>query len=103
MIPIIIFGYLPYLAYKTCKQKRKRQQTFKLFRKFKYSPGKVNGDSECAICRMDYVIGEKITVLPCNELHHFHDECITSWLNVNMTCPLCRFNFAVPEGEDEDG
>lgn len=28
-------------------------------------------------------------ILPCK--HSFHDSCITNWLNISNTCPMCRF------------
>lgn len=47
-------------------------------------------DSECCICLMQYVEGAELCTLPCN--HHFHDGCISRWLRMNATCPLCKFN-----------
>lgn len=47
-------------------------------------------DSECCICLYKYVDGAELCVLPCN--HHFHNGCISKWLRINATCPLCKFN-----------
>ncbi|KAI3444258.1 hypothetical protein Pfo_000923 [Paulownia fortunei] len=47
-------------------------------------------DSECCICLFKYVDGAELCTLPCN--HHFHHKCITKWLRINATCPLCKFN-----------
>ncbi|CAA0812879.1 Zinc finger- C3HC4 type (RING finger) family protein [Striga hermonthica] len=47
-------------------------------------------DSECCICLYKYVNGAELCTLPCN--HHFHHKCITKWLRINATCPLCKFN-----------
>ena len=47
--------------------------------------------TDCPIClceinphSYDYMI------TPCN--HVFHVDCLTRWMNVNMTCPMCRSN-----------
>jgi hypothetical protein len=43
----------------------------------------------CAICLVDYDTDERIKrITRCN--HRFHGECITPWITVNNTCPLCR-------------
>ena len=47
-------------------------------------------DSECCICLSRYVDGAELYILPCN--HHFHCGCISRWLRINATCPLCKFN-----------
>ncbi|KAG2685360.1 hypothetical protein I3760_10G121800 [Carya illinoinensis] len=47
-------------------------------------------DSECCICLSQYVDGVELYTLPCN--HHFHCGCISRWLRINATCPLCKFN-----------
>lgn len=39
----------------------------------------------CAICMEECEDGKEI---PCG--HVFHDECISSWLGVQNSCPLCR-------------
>ncbi|GFQ02646.1 E3 ubiquitin protein ligase rie1 [Phtheirospermum japonicum] len=47
-------------------------------------------DSECCICLYKYIDGTELCTLPCN--HHFHHRCVTKWLRINATCPLCKFN-----------
>ncbi|KAG8372212.1 hypothetical protein BUALT_Bualt12G0043000 [Buddleja alternifolia] len=47
-------------------------------------------DSDCCICLYKYADGAELCTLPCN--HHFHHKCITKWLRINATCPLCKFN-----------
>ncbi|KAH6832336.1 hypothetical protein C2S53_001744 [Perilla frutescens var. hirtella] len=49
------------------------------------------GGGGCAICLDEYAIGQwRATIVHCN--HRFHAPCIQSWLDLNFTCPLCRFN-----------
>ncbi|XP_055817867.1 RING-H2 finger protein ATL78-like [Solanum dulcamara] len=46
-------------------------------------------DSECVICLSEFIVGEKVKVLPkCN--HGFHVKCIDKWLNSHSSCPTCR-------------
>ncbi|CAK9311353.1 unnamed protein product [Citrullus colocynthis] len=47
-------------------------------------------DAECCICLSPYEDGAELHALPCN--HHFHYACITKWLKMNATCPLCKYN-----------
>ncbi|KAK1425420.1 hypothetical protein QVD17_20772 [Tagetes erecta] len=48
----------------------------------------LTGDVNCCICLCHYEDGEQLHLLPCN--HHFHSKCITKWLRVKATCPLCK-------------
>lgn len=45
-------------------------------------------DNTCSICLLDYVIGDNLIVLNCD--HRFHEACITNWLLIEATCPLCK-------------
>ncbi|XP_062222090.1 E3 ubiquitin protein ligase RIE1-like [Phragmites australis] len=47
-------------------------------------------DAECCICLSSYEDAAKLSALPCN--HHFHWTCITKWLRMHATCPLCKYN-----------
>ncbi|VEU22842.1 DEKNAAC103935 [Brettanomyces naardenensis] len=48
--------------------------------------------SRCPICTNDFRSGEYPLVvrLPCDSRHCFDLECISPWLKMNRTCPLCR-------------
>jgi hypothetical protein len=64
-------------------------------------------DSSCSICMGDFIVGDRLTSLPCG--HHFHvsdnaavsgeDECggLMSWLQKCNECPMCRYKLE-PEG-----
>jgi len=55
----------------------------------KFTPGYLEeDDSSCAICLSDYILDDKIRILPCK--HHFHLECVDRWLIINKTCPFCK-------------
>jgi hypothetical protein len=43
---------------------------------------------KCAICLETFNHGETLFRLEC--LHYFHEPCVTEWLIINDTCPLCR-------------
>lgn len=49
--------------------------------------------SECAICCMEYEIGDVVLTLPCGGGRHmFHKQCVGKWLtSCSATCPLCRY------------
>ena len=42
----------------------------------------------CAICLEDFVIGERVVMLPCK--HCYHRHCILECLKSHTRCPLCR-------------
>ena len=56
-------------------------------------------DAKCAICLCDYEEGEKIRYLPCH--HHFHLECVDTWLATNKNCPFCKHPVDTPLTEEE--
>merc|ERR1711865_385582 len=45
----------------------------------------------CSVCLAELEDGDILRVLPCS--HHFHKECIDSWLLHSSTaCPVCKRN-----------
>lgn len=47
-------------------------------------------DAECCVCLCAYEDRAELRELPCR--HHFHCVCIDKWLQINSTCPLCKFD-----------
>ena len=47
----------------------------------------------CSVCLDGLTSGGSVSQLPSCE-HTFHDKCITPWLNIHGTCPLCRKTLA---------
>ena len=45
-------------------------------------------NKQCLICLDNYLVGEKISYLPC--FHMFHYLCIKSWVARSNKCPLCK-------------
>jgi E3 ubiquitin-protein ligase AIP2 len=44
---------------------------------------KLGSESECAVCRENLVVGDKMQELPCK--HLFHPPCLKPWL-VSIAC-----------------
>jgi hypothetical protein len=54
---------------------------------YQISTNIINVVEECSIC-MDNSIIHNWTKTRCN--HYFHSQCITKWMEINNTCPICR-------------
>ncbi|KAM7507393.1 hypothetical protein LguiA_017846 [Lonicera macranthoides] len=50
--------------------------------------GKIGADAECAICKENLVVNDKMQELPCK--HTFHPPCLKPWLDEHNSCPVCR-------------
>ncbi|KAJ1430149.1 Zinc finger, RING-type [Sesbania bispinosa] len=50
---------------------------------------KMGKDTECAICRENLVLNDKMQELPCK--HTFHPPCLKPWLDEHNSCPICRY------------
>jgi len=51
-------------------------------------------ENECSICQFSYEPGHVVIKLPCR--HVYHCDCVSTWLQRNNSCPLCRL--ALPAG-----
>ena len=56
---------------------------------YSYKSGKT-AVTQCMICLSEYKDNDEICIAKCHKLHIFHQQCITSWLLYNPTCPVCR-------------
>ncbi|CAL5369884.1 unnamed protein product [Camellia sinensis] len=54
---------------------------------------------ECAICLGEYEVGGVAKEMPCK--HRYHSDCIEKWLGMHGSCPVCRYNMPVEEGEEK--
>ncbi|CAL9768082.1 unnamed protein product [Musa acuminata subsp. burmannicoides] len=49
---------------------------------------RLGSETECAVCRENLAIGDKMQELPCK--HLFHPPCLKPWLDEHNSCPICR-------------
>eukprot|EP00523_Entomoneis_sp_CCMP467_P002285 CAMPEP_0168748246 /NCGR_PEP_ID=MMETSP0724-20121128/16076_1 /TAXON_ID=265536 /ORGANISM="Amphiprora sp., Strain CCMP467" /LENGTH=525 /DNA_ID=CAMNT_0008796067 /DNA_START=57 /DNA_END=1634 /DNA_ORIENTATION=+ len=60
--------------------------------------------STCIVCLNSYNQGDVIAWSPNPQCQHiFHRDCITEWLQKNVSCPVCRNPFLNDNHPDEDG
>lgn len=57
-------------------------------------------DKSCVICKSDFELDEKITVLKCK--HILHTECISEWVKYKSECPTCREKIHTTFTEQEE-
>ena len=45
----------------------------------------------CSICLNDLKVNSNKKYIKCNMCdEEFHDKCLTKWLTIKNTCPVCR-------------
>jgi Ring finger domain len=52
--------------------------------------GSADDEPHCSICLGEYEEGEILVCLPCK--HVYHEDCVSSWCNNHIRCPLCNFD-----------
>lgn len=55
----------------------------------------------CAVCLAEFEEGDVLLQLPCR--HAFHAECVESWLQRHVTCPICRRLLQPPREDSQHG
>lgn len=56
-------------------------------------------ETECAVCRENLIVGDKMQELPCK--HLFHPDCLKPWLDEHNSCPICRYELQTDDLEYE--
>ncbi|KAH6806519.1 hypothetical protein C2S51_031350 [Perilla frutescens var. frutescens] len=46
------------------------------------------GGRGCIVCMEEFEVGGAAKQVPCD--HVFHENCISKWLSIHNSCPLCR-------------
>jgi len=58
---------------------------------------KEEDEPHCSICLGEYEEGEDLVCLPCK--HVYHDDCVSSWCENHIRCPLCNFDLESVAGD----
>lgn len=58
-----------------------------------------NDMTECTVCLEEFVEGDEVRILPCK--HSFHRACVDSWLEAQITCPLCVQSLLTPTSSSQ--
>lgn len=59
----------------------------------------VEDNVQCSVCLEDIEIGTEAKELPCK--HKFHCGCITPWLELHSSCPVCRYQLPSDDSKIE--
>ncbi|KAI9322680.1 hypothetical protein BX666DRAFT_1897457 [Dichotomocladium elegans] len=54
-------------------------------------------DALCSICLSEYEDEDLVCKLWCR--HHFHKDCVSEWLLLNSSCPLCKRDIRTKDPE----
>lgn len=55
----------------------------------------------CAICQDNMNVGEEVRVINACD-HRFHRNCIDTWFQRNVRCPVCRHDIREPAAAETD-
>jgi hypothetical protein len=67
---------------------------------YQFILNKMNNMNNCAICCDEIQNKEDGFQTPCN--HYMHNTCLTHWLLLKNTCPICRHNICGSNNHKED-
>ncbi|XP_019186435.1 PREDICTED: E3 ubiquitin ligase BIG BROTHER-related-like [Ipomoea nil] len=59
------------------------------------------GGNRCVICLEELTEGTDAAVMPCSH-NSFHDDCLSSWVEISPSCPLCRRKMSAPAAAPAD-
>ncbi|KAL5201790.1 hypothetical protein ABZP36_036144 [Zizania latifolia] len=50
----------------------------------------------CSVCTEEIAVADAVVRLPC--AHWYHAGCISPWLGIRSTCPMCRAELPAKDG-----
>ncbi|KAM1224994.1 E3 ubiquitin ligase BIG BROTHER-related-like [Malus sylvestris] len=53
----------------------------------------------CVVCQLEYDDGESLAALSCE--HPYHWECISQWLQIKKSCPICSTQVSSPSSSSK--
>ncbi|XP_022718958.1 E3 ubiquitin-protein ligase SIRP1-like [Durio zibethinus] len=59
----------------------------------------VEDNVQCSVCLEDIESGSEAKEMPCK--HKFHGGCITPWLELHSSCPVCRYQLPSDDSKIE--
>ncbi|XP_035674276.1 RING finger protein 24-like isoform X8 [Branchiostoma floridae] len=74
-----------YLCHSRLRREARLERGYK---KITYKKKKCSSNETCAVCLEDFKLMEEIGLCPCG--HAFHRKCISKWLEIRNTCPMCN-------------
>ena len=77
-----------YSDYKTKHDKQKACDAVLKEQSWKMDRTQLDPDEFWIICMDVFDEDSQITLLPCNERHFYHSQCISDWVKSNPKCPL---------------
>lgn len=55
----------------------------------------------CSVCTEEIAVADAVVRLPC--AHWYHAGCISPWLGIRSTCPMCRAELPASDDAAEEG
>lgn len=96
------FGDVKIWALKKFKRRGDRSQStgnIVIYRKYTVN---LSGRHKCGLCAGEYNTEDNLIQLQCNIDHHFHEQCLSNWMEKESACPMCnrKIAFRTESGSD---